>query len=495
MTYIKNIYEQDRGRFYIEVLLISVTFLAFIRLQGFLIAYGEKSLQLDFSAFYTAGESLNAGLSPYKNYVETRPEIWDGFNTYKHSRFLYPPLVAEFFRPFTLLPYHTAKYLWIYLSFILILASVFLAFKASDIKMNMQSVLLALLLLFLFHPLIKLLDGQINGITLFLVILGIYLISRKKYEWFAGALFAIAALLKLHNVLLLPFVLLSGERRVLGGFAAGAAIIFAATLILCGPNLTLTYITSEFPRIAVHGEGGTDDMRLDKSVISALGLEDGLTEKDGRTYPFSRRGFHWAEYATLVHTPVGDFIRSFMSEFRLYSSQSIAAVIIFLSFFSFIVLKVWNKKSEIFNNRNNNFMYWQLALLVVPLSAPLTWDSNTIWLIPLLPVLISWQKIFQTSMQRFSFLLISIGMVVIGVPNFSPYPYIVPFGFMKGIGKFQYVIGEIIVFAGLVIFLFYSNKNAKKSKHLRHNESLISDENIPKSNAENNIPKRVKADY
>jgi hypothetical protein len=137
-------------------------------------------------------------------------------------------------------------------------------------------------------------------------------------------------------------------------------------------------------------------------------------------------------------------------------------------------------------------MYWQLALLVVPLSAPLTWDSNTIWLIPLFPVLISGYKIFQTSMQRFSFLLLIIGMAVIGVPNFSPYPYIVPFGFMKGIGKLQYVIGEIIVLSGLIIFLFYSNENKKKSRPKGNNLNL--NEDFQKSNLKNKMPERVKAD-
>ena len=61
----------DKGAFYIKIFLSIITFLAFIRLLGFSIAFGEKSLQIDFSAFYTAGESVNAGLSPYKNYIST----------------------------------------------------------------------------------------------------------------------------------------------------------------------------------------------------------------------------------------------------------------------------------------------------------------------------------------------------------------------------------------------------------------------------------------
>ena len=55
----------------------------------------RDSLQMDFSAYYTAGEALSVGLSPYVTHVSTDPVIWDGQGRYRHSRFLYPPLVAE----------------------------------------------------------------------------------------------------------------------------------------------------------------------------------------------------------------------------------------------------------------------------------------------------------------------------------------------------------------------------------------------------------------
>ncbi|HEX4403719.1 MAG TPA: hypothetical protein VH560_02755 [Polyangia bacterium] len=32
------------------------------------------------------------------------PELWDGVAVFTHSRFLYPPIVAELFRPFAALP-------------------------------------------------------------------------------------------------------------------------------------------------------------------------------------------------------------------------------------------------------------------------------------------------------------------------------------------------------------------------------------------------------
>ena len=113
----------------------------------------------------------------------------------------------------------------------LIIISIFLSFKAANIRINTNRILLVLFLLFIFHPVIKLLDGQINGLTLFFFIWGIYLICNKGNGWFAGGLFAIAVLIKLQNLLILPFIFLSKKWKVLGGFATGGVIILLLTLL------------------------------------------------------------------------------------------------------------------------------------------------------------------------------------------------------------------------------------------------------------------------
>jgi len=220
-----------------------------------------------------------------------------------------------------------------------------------------------------------------------------------------------------------------------------------------------------------------------------------LTKKDGRIYPFSRKGFNWAEHATLVQTPVGDFLQLLFSKFKLHSSQSITAIIIFLTLFAFISFNVLRRKSGIVRAQHHEFLFWQLALLVILLSAPLTWDSNTVWLIPLFPVLVSGRLIFQTSMERFSFILISIGLLLVGVPNFSPYPYIVPFGSLNDIKKFQYVIGEIIVFAGLVIFLFRENRQPSNLNNFDISAFPSVDLDLKMRKEKNKILDEVETDY
>src|SRR6185436_700092 len=65
-----------------------------------------RSLQQDLAAYWVAGAARSAGLDPYVNHVggPVAPELWDGVAVFAHSRFLYPPLIAELFRPLARLP-------------------------------------------------------------------------------------------------------------------------------------------------------------------------------------------------------------------------------------------------------------------------------------------------------------------------------------------------------------------------------------------------------
>ncbi len=96
---------------------------------------------MDFAAFYTAGEALNHGLSPYVNHVTRDPPIWDGVDAFQHSRFLYPPLAAVLFQPIALLPYGVAKYLWMLLNLISVCCSLFITVKTISLKITPERIL------------------------------------------------------------------------------------------------------------------------------------------------------------------------------------------------------------------------------------------------------------------------------------------------------------------------------------------------------------------
>src|SRR5689334_12741430 len=71
-----------------------------------------QSYQQDFAAYWAAGRARYLGLDPYVNYAGRGGDLaypWDGLALFRHSRFLYPPLGADLFRPLILLPYVAAK--------------------------------------------------------------------------------------------------------------------------------------------------------------------------------------------------------------------------------------------------------------------------------------------------------------------------------------------------------------------------------------------------
>jgi len=107
---------------------------------GAALATAATSLQQDFAAYRVAGAAQRAGLDPYVNHLGSirqepsegsldlprrlrwaepssvnataAPGLWDGLALFRHSRFLYPPLVADLFRPLAALRYQTAKLLF-----------------------------------------------------------------------------------------------------------------------------------------------------------------------------------------------------------------------------------------------------------------------------------------------------------------------------------------------------------------------------------------------
>ena len=95
----------SRGR---DVLIASIAVAA---VAAFAAAAAAGVVQEDFAAYWVAGGIRRLGLDPYVNHAVagTVPEaLWDG-SVFHHSRFLYPPLAAELFRPLAALPFRAAK--------------------------------------------------------------------------------------------------------------------------------------------------------------------------------------------------------------------------------------------------------------------------------------------------------------------------------------------------------------------------------------------------
>ena len=249
------------------------------------------SLQQDFAAYWLAGRACRLGLDPYLNQVGSTaaPALWDGIAIFRHSRFLYSPLVAELFRPLAALPYRGAK--------LLFTAAMLTAWGAAGLLLGgeRRSRLWFFGASALFFPLYRHLErGQIDLLILLLLVLAWRAEGVRPFA--AGAALALGTLFKPGLLMLLPVLWAGGRARaVAGALGAGLALI-GLTVAIAGPARLHEYLSSVLPRVALYGEGGTPQMLLpaerfpdgagqgpDRATAS-----DDTTWLDGRDYRTSR---------------------------------------------------------------------------------------------------------------------------------------------------------------------------------------------------------------
>jgi hypothetical protein len=413
---------------------------------------------MDLSAFYTAGEALNHGLSPYRNYAARNHAdhvvagsghaIWDGVDLFQHSRFLYPPQVAVLFRPLAWLPYAGAKRLWMALSLAAVAASLVLTGWVYGLRGRWVLVLIAATGVALYYPLLTHLErGQIDALTLLLITLASVGIAKRtpRSEFIAGVLLCAATLLKLHCVYMLPFLAIRKKGRVLLGYLAGGVLIAALTAIAPGGiEASLGYVRDELPRISRYGEWGTQEMRLPKEVLEERlqGLPEGATIKDGVVY--QRESFGFVSNGTLVRV-----LQRPLQKAGISITHSFLSVLVLAAFFC--VMVVWQlrqpRPSQL--DARGEFLYWQVVAMIVLLSAPLTWVMNLVWLLPLIVVVGA--ELGRPGRGRGALVLAVVGLVVIALPDGIGSPWMTPA--LAHLIRDKYVAGAGLLLLALLVYL------------------------------------------
>jgi hypothetical protein len=263
----------------ISAALVALTSIAAIGVTGAWLA--TRSLQQDFAAYWIAGNARRLGLDPYLNQVGSAaaPSLWDGVAIFGHSRFLYPPLVAELFRPLSALPYRLAKALFTG-------ATLAAWLGAGMLQRGRRQRLWFFTTSALFFPLYRHLErGQIDLLLLLLLVIAWRTRARPLL---AGTALALGAAFKPALFGLLPVLWASGRgRAALGALGATAAVV-TLTLAVCRPARLREYLVSVLPRAALYGEGGTDQMLLPANRFptgeETSPGDEGTTTLDGRRY-------------------------------------------------------------------------------------------------------------------------------------------------------------------------------------------------------------------
>lgn len=424
--------------------------LSTLRLLGFLLRFGGESLQMDFAAFYTAGEALNAGRSPYYTHLDTNPPLWDGINEFVTSRFLYPPLAATFFQPWALLGYATAKVLWMALSLLCIGTALFLVNRR--VQLHRQPALFLLFGIFVttYFPLLIYLErGQIDAINLLLLTMASLWLGKvaRAKQMGAGLLIALATLFKLQCIYFLPFLLWRRHWWALLGVISGGLLLLALSFWFNGAAALLDYLQVQVPRISRYGDLGAPDAFLDRANWQKLHatLPDGYTIKDG--VPYLPESFFFTKNATMVRN-----LHSIWTKVLGPVQQSVVSLVALAGMAGLLFTWEWLRRPHLTQNgETENFFYWQLVLLIILLTGPMTWVMNLIWLLPLALVLLGETTQPLAHQRTVPLALALVALLILGLPDIYTFPQLVPFG--ASFMRWHYVFGELLLFGALLVYM------------------------------------------
>ena len=436
----------------VHLVISALLMFSLLRLAATGIDASLRSLQMDYAAFYTAGEALNAGVSPYVNHLNRTPPIWDGVDEFQHSRFLYPPLFATLMQPLALLPYAVAKALWTALTAICILLATWL--HACYFRLRTWQLLLVLGLIGLFHPLLEELErGQVDGLTFLLLTGSIITLTRPQWSsaLIAGALLSVATLLKLHCAFVVPFLLLRKHWHATLGFVVTALLLVAASLLVNGPQQIRSYVLQELPRIARHGEGGDSTMRAQPDALEAAhaALPPDFTVKDGRMYVPEL--FPFRTNASFVRAIGQAAARAGIHRVN----QSSISLVIITALIALLWLADQRRLRAVTQPATEHSVYWQLVQLAILMAAPLTWSMNLVWLLGTLVFAVAAvDRHLSNPGNRATSISLSFviaGLALAAMPDDRSFPMWLPL--ISRLLAAKYLVAELMLFAGLIGYL------------------------------------------
>ncbi len=187
----------------------------------------------DFWTFWAAARATRAGLDPYLPSALAKVAPLPTGPT--PGPFLSPLVLAEWLAPLGALPFLPARLLWLGLNLVLSGTLVPLLLRLGGIRLGWRSVLVGSALLMAFQPFdLTLWLGQTDIIVVTAIAVG-WLCMERGRAFLGGAVLSLATL-DVHLVLgvgayLVFAAVARGQRRALGGLAAGCVALGAACLV------------------------------------------------------------------------------------------------------------------------------------------------------------------------------------------------------------------------------------------------------------------------
>ncbi|MEI7998926.1 MAG: glycosyltransferase family 87 protein [Candidatus Omnitrophota bacterium] len=221
--------------------------IAVVVFSGLLARYLDrvpKRHYCDFRVYYKAGGDILQGKDIY---LRDKEEV----TPYKYS-----PFFAFVFAPLSMLPIKGAAAVFFAINFILTILLFILSWKLLNhppvfkpLSDRGRLLVYGLVLLCSMRYIFLVWDsGQVNVLMCFLVVAGLFFVSRNK-DMMAGALFAAAILIKYTPAIFLPYFLVNKKPKVVLWTIAFVAIFLALPSVMVGVSKEVSYLSSWLPSI------------------------------------------------------------------------------------------------------------------------------------------------------------------------------------------------------------------------------------------------------
>ena len=212
---------------------------------GFSLFYGARGenfmghpMGSDFVQFYVAGQLANrhqpSVIYDVSAFSGLQHQVVPEMSATQMHIFGYPPVVAELFRPFALLPYWWSYCAWLAFSLTLYASGLWLLLR-SLIRASQRTSAFLLALSAPMYTLETWIGGQLSVLAFFAVVLFICCFEKRWLVW-AGLALGLATYKPSLVVIPAAMMLVGGCWRMLAGLSAGSALMILGSFAAAGVN-------------------------------------------------------------------------------------------------------------------------------------------------------------------------------------------------------------------------------------------------------------------
>lgn len=210
----------------------------------------------DFQDYLYAAHQVATGGDPYTSVVDTsRPGAW-----ILTSRFLYPPAFAVFLIPLTWIPNDVAVRLWLVLIQAMVLATLFLVYRAIGPPSRRELLAVSAVVTTFFPLATSVWTGAMNAVLL-LMLAGGWALWIRSRDALSGVVLGAAAVFKVFPALLLPYLAWRRNWRAAVVMGLIGVTGLALGVLVSGWGHNIYYFTQILPHLAA-GTGYRENSSL-----------------------------------------------------------------------------------------------------------------------------------------------------------------------------------------------------------------------------------------